>query len=82
MGSGAAPRPPPSSGTSAAAPQAAPAAPPPSLPLTTCGWGAYMRFHGSRGSYLGSYGPAELGRWAARAGALARAGREVPWEAL
>ena len=36
-----------------------------------------MRFHGSRGGYVGSYGPAELGRWAARAGALARAGREV-----
>jgi uncharacterized protein YecE (DUF72 family) len=42
------------------------------LPVLTCEWGAYVRFHGGAGQYLGCHGGAEMQRWAARFAALLR----------
>ena len=48
-------------------------------PRLTCDWGAYVRFHGGAGQYLGRHGDTEMRAWAARIAALLRAdaGRTV-----
>jgi len=33
-------------------------------PLDCCTWGAYVRFHGAQGKYVGSYGTENLAEWA------------------
>eukprot|EP00884_Botryococcus_braunii_P015479 jgi/Botrbrau1/2614/Bobra.145_1s0035.1 len=45
-------------------------------PLTSS-WGAYVRFHGATGQYVGSYGPAVLDEWAEWASSIADGGRTV-----
>lgn len=51
--------------------------PPEEYPLDACSWGAYCRFHGSKGRYVGAHGPAEMQRWADWAKACAVEGKEV-----
>jgi uncharacterized protein YecE (DUF72 family) len=33
-------------------------------PLDCCTWGAYVRFHGATGKYVGAYGPEKMAEWA------------------
>lgn len=33
-------------------------------PLDSCTWGAYVRFHGAQGKYIGAYGPEKMTEWA------------------
>ena len=40
------------------------------LPVLTCAWGAYVRFHGGQGQYLGRHGDEEMRVWAGRVQAL------------
>jgi uncharacterized protein YecE (DUF72 family) len=42
------------------------------LPVLTCEWGAYVRFHGGAGQYEGRHGDAAMREWAARVAALLR----------
>ena len=40
------------------------------LPVLTCDWGAYIRFHGGLGQYLGRHGDEQMHAWAARVATL------------
>ena len=38
----------------------------PHLPVLTCNWGCYIRFHGGRGQYSGRHGDEQMRAWAGR----------------
>jgi uncharacterized protein YecE (DUF72 family) len=42
------------------------------LPVLTCDWGAYIRFHGQLGQYRGCHGDEQMRAWAARIAPLLR----------
>jgi hypothetical protein len=44
----------------------------PHLPVLTCDWGCYIRFHGGRGQYSGRHGDEQMRAWAGRIAHLLR----------
>ena len=50
---------------------------PEDYPLNCCTWGAYVRFHGKGGKYVGAYGPRQMATWAQRMHQWALTGRQV-----